>query len=205
QRVPSGRAIGFLVDAGRWLPPGAGWTRSARSAPAADGAITERAARCTLAPRTHRVRFLRGLGAAGAGVDARGPSRRSGTLDIDQCRQARRQGFRAHDHSQRSHPILRDQTPMSESQPPSDSVAYLLNGLPSLLARRVLEQVLCFEPRARAFAIVHVDDFDHAERLLAQLESSQRARVELLRGDLTTIDFGLSGREYLSLAAEVRR
>src|SRR5690606_8436006 len=63
----------------------------------------------------------------------------------------------------------------------------------------------CFEPRARAFAIVHVDDFDHAERLLAQLESSQRARVELLRGDLTAIDFGLSGREYLSLAAEVRR
>lgn len=94
---------------------------------------------------------------------------------------------------------------MSESQPPSDSVAYLLNGLPSLLARRVLEQVLCFEPRARVFAIVHADDVDYVERTLMELEPAQQSRIELLTGDLTAIDFGLSGAEYLSLAQQVRR
>src|SRR5690606_10209642 len=82
---------------------------------------------------------------------------------------------------------------------------YLVNGLPSLLARRVLEQVLCFEPRARVFAIVHADDVDYTERQLSHLDESQRARVELLMGDATALDFGLSGAEYLALAREVNR
>jgi len=94
---------------------------------------------------------------------------------------------------------------MSESQPPSDAVAYLVNGLPSLLARRVLEQVLCFEPRAKVFAIVHADDVDYVERTLAELEPVQQGRIELLIGDATAIDFGLSGAEYLALAQRVRR
>lgn len=94
---------------------------------------------------------------------------------------------------------------MSESQPPSDTVAYLVLGLPSLLARRLLEQVLCFEPRARVFAIVHADDVDYVERTLLELEPAQQARVELLTGDATAIDFGLSGPEYLMLAQRVRR
>lgn len=94
---------------------------------------------------------------------------------------------------------------MSESQPPLDTVAYLVNGLPSLLARRVLEQVLCFEPRAKVFAIVHADDVDYVERTLLELEPAQQGRIELLTGDPTAIDFGLSGAEYLTLAQRVRR
>jgi len=94
---------------------------------------------------------------------------------------------------------------MIESQPPFDPVAYLVNGLPSLLARRVLEQVLCFEPRAKVFAIVHADDVDYVERTLLELEPVQQGRVELLTGDPTAIDFGLSGAEYLTLAQRVRR
>lgn len=94
---------------------------------------------------------------------------------------------------------------MSQSQPPLDTGAYLVNGLPSLLARRVLEQVLCFEPRAKIFAIVHADDLDYVERTLLELEPAQQARVELLTGEPTAIDFGLSGAEYLTLAQRVRR
>lgn len=94
---------------------------------------------------------------------------------------------------------------MSESDPPFDSIAYLVNGLPSLLARRVLEQVLCFEPRARVHCIVHADDIDYVERTLTELEPAQQSRVELLTGDVTAIDFGLSGAEYLMLARRVRR
>jgi thioester reductase-like protein len=94
---------------------------------------------------------------------------------------------------------------MTRANGSTDGVGYLINGLPSLLARRVLEQVLCFEPRARVFAIVHADDLEHTERLLTHLETSQRTRVELLCGDLTAIDFGLSGSEYLSLAARIQR
>lgn len=94
---------------------------------------------------------------------------------------------------------------MSDSEIPSESCSYLVNGLPSLLARRVLEQVLCFEPRARVFSVVHADDIDFVQKTLAELEPAQRARVELLTGDVTRIDFGLSGQEYLELTKRVGR
>lgn len=94
---------------------------------------------------------------------------------------------------------------ISEFEPRSDASTYLLNGLPALLARRVLEQILCFEPRARVFAIVHTDDIDFAERIVKELDVAQASRVSLLTGDLTALDFGLGGREYMELARWVHR
>ncbi len=94
---------------------------------------------------------------------------------------------------------------MSASDPLVRPGAYLVNGLPSLLSRRVLEQVLCFEPRVKVFCIVHPDDVDYTERVLALFEESQRSRVELFAGDLTAIDFGLSGSEYLTLGRHVAK
>jgi thioester reductase-like protein len=83
--------------------------------------------------------------------------------------------------------------------------AYLVQGLPSVLARRVIEQVLCFEPRSRVYAIIHEDDADYTQKLLFEFESAQRSRVELIYGDLTAIDFGLAGSDYLLLANSVTR
>lgn len=94
---------------------------------------------------------------------------------------------------------------MSDSEVPSEVCCYLVNGLPSLLARRVLEQVLCFEPRAKVFSIVHADDIDYVQKTLVELEPAQRARVTLLAGDLSHLDFGLSGPEYIELTKRVGR
>ena len=94
---------------------------------------------------------------------------------------------------------------MSDSAVSGTTSAYLVNGLPSLLALRVVEQILCFEPRARVYAIVHEDDIDYTQRLLSELEGTQRSRVDLLPGNLASLDFGLSGSDYLLLASRVTR
>src|SRR5690606_38676877 len=42
-------------------------------------------------------------------------------------------------------------------------------------------------------------------RQLKGFDQSQRSRIELLSGDITALDFGLSRSEYLSLTRRVRR
>jgi thioester reductase-like protein len=51
--------------------------------------------------------------------------------------------------------------------------------------------------------LVNEAGFDRAHALIAQLSAAERERVELLRGDVTAMDFGLSGASYLDLAARV--
>jgi len=93
----------------------------------------------------------------------------------------------------------------SEVPRSSPGSRYLVTGLPSLLARRIVEQILGFEPRAFVHALVHEDDVDVAGRFLQALESQQRARIEVLSGDPVALDWGLSGSEYLELARCVNR
>jgi thioester reductase-like protein len=51
--------------------------------------------------------------------------------------------------------------------------------------------------------VVNEAGFDRAHALLSELAGHERERVELLRGDVTAMDFGLSGASYLDLAARV--
>ena len=85
---------------------------------------------------------------------------------------------------------------MTTSSPsPPLRVSYLVTGLPCLLARRIVEQILCFEPKAVVQALVHEDELDVARSFLEALDEPQRARVNVLSGDPTALDWGLSGSE----------
>lgn len=80
----------------------------------------------------------------------------------------------------------------------------LLTGLPDgFLARKLLDQLLITHPSLHVLCLVNEAGFDRAHALLAQLAAADRERVELLRGDVTAMDFGLSGASYLDLAARV--
>lgn len=79
----------------------------------------------------------------------------------------------------------------------------LLTGYPSFLARAVLSSLL--EARARGVTCLVPDKmWAQAETFLAALPHEDRDRVTLLRGDVASIDFGLSGAAYLELARKIR-
>jgi len=95
---------------------------------------------------------------------------------------------------------------VSRDAPVSSAAAhYLVTGLPSLLARRIVEQILGFEPRAFVHSLVHQDDVDVVGQFLAGLDAQQRARIRVLSGDPVALDWGLSGSEYVDLAKRVNR
>jgi thioester reductase-like protein len=80
----------------------------------------------------------------------------------------------------------------------------LLTGLPDgFLARKLLDQLLLAHPNSSMLCPVNDAGYDRAHALLSQLSAHDRERVELLRGDVTAMDFGLSGAAYLDLAARV--
>ncbi|MDB4985680.1 MAG: Sorbitol-6-phosphate 2-dehydrogenase [Myxococcaceae bacterium] len=80
----------------------------------------------------------------------------------------------------------------------------LLTGFPSNeLARRVFSRLLEREGNARVTVLVPERFVDHAGEWLSALPSGQRARTDVMVGDVAWLDLGLSGREYLELAARV--
>jgi thioester reductase-like protein len=86
----------------------------------------------------------------------------------------------------------------------SDERSILLTGFPSNeVARRVLPRLLEPERNARVTVLVPERFVDHAAEWLSALPGGQRARTEVMVGDVAFLDMGLSGREYLALAARV--
>lgn len=81
--------------------------------------------------------------------------------------------------------------------------AYLVTGYPGFRARKMVEHVLVAEPEARIFLIVREKFEQEANEALAALSPAKRARVEVLEGDVTAMDLGLSGKEYKHLAQRV--
>jgi thioester reductase-like protein len=81
----------------------------------------------------------------------------------------------------------------------------LITGFPSLVASRVLRTILSSEPSTLLYAIVRPSAFVQAEQVLGSLDRPHRERVILLEGDAASMDLGLSGPEYRSLASEVDR
>jgi thioester reductase-like protein len=77
----------------------------------------------------------------------------------------------------------------------------LVTGYPRLLARRIATEVLA-DPDARVVMLVRARFIDDARRWLTAL-GPDAARVEVLEGEVTAIDLGLGGREYLDLARRV--
>lgn len=80
----------------------------------------------------------------------------------------------------------------------------LLTGFPTtLLARRLLAKLLDKQPETQVCCLVPGKSLGAAELELAKLPASQRARVELIAGDTSDMDFGLSGRDFISLARRI--
>jgi thioester reductase-like protein len=85
----------------------------------------------------------------------------------------------------------------------------LLTGFPSFAARRMCEELLAVEEgdtkKALVHAIVPSKFASEAAVALDAFPLEQRARVNLIDGDATAMDLGLSGAEFRSLAGEVDR
>jgi thioester reductase-like protein len=80
----------------------------------------------------------------------------------------------------------------------------LLTGFPSNeLARRLLPRLLETNRDQRVSLLVPERFVDHASEWLSALPNGQRERTTVIVGDVASIDLGLSGREYLELAARV--
>lgn len=80
----------------------------------------------------------------------------------------------------------------------------LVTGFPSsFLARRVVQKVLETEPSGRITCVVQPKFQARAAEAIGELGAAQRKRVELIEGDIASMDLGLSGKEFRELAREV--
>ena len=86
---------------------------------------------------------------------------------------------------------------------PHEKVA-LVTGYPtSFLAARVVDKILSEEPTWSIRLVVQTKFLERAETQIAELAASDQARIRLLEGDAAAMDLGLSGEEFMQLAAEV--
>ncbi|MBN1652818.1 MAG: SDR family oxidoreductase [Deltaproteobacteria bacterium] len=85
-----------------------------------------------------------------------------------------------------------------------NSKVALLTGFPSgLIARRLLNKLLVAQRDIRVLCLTPESSLRRAQELLAALSEPDKQRVELLRGSVAAMDFGLSGARFLALAKEV--
>lgn len=80
----------------------------------------------------------------------------------------------------------------------------LLTGFPGLLARAVCSEIVR-DAHANVFATVSSKSIDEARAFVDGLTPDQRTRVRMIEGDSASIDLGLSGAEFRSLARDVTR
>lgn len=82
--------------------------------------------------------------------------------------------------------------------------ATLVTGLPSFTARRMVLKLLDVSDSGRVFALVRHPDAADVEEFVATLSEDARKRIKILIGDVTSMDLGLSGKEYRTLVEELR-
>jgi nucleoside-diphosphate-sugar epimerase len=79
----------------------------------------------------------------------------------------------------------------------------LVTGFPtSFLAVRMVRRLL-EEDRTELRLLVQEKFVTRARELLGEHSAAERSRVDILEGDVASMDLGLSGKEFLTLAAEV--
>ncbi|MDB4936969.1 MAG: oxidoreductase, short-chain dehydrogenase/reductase family [Labilithrix sp.] len=90
------------------------------------------------------------------------------------------------------------------TRPGFDEVV-LLTGFPSFAARKMCEELVRTGERTLVHAIVDPKAEPEAREALDALPLEQRARVNLIEGDASSMDLGLSGAELAALAPEIDR
>lgn len=80
----------------------------------------------------------------------------------------------------------------------------LVTGFPtSFLASRMVRKILAEEPHGVVRCVVQEKFLERARQVLETLPARDRERVKILDGDVAAMDLGLSGKEFVELAAEV--
>ncbi|MEO1273346.1 MAG: SDR family oxidoreductase, partial [Myxococcota bacterium] len=77
----------------------------------------------------------------------------------------------------------------------------LLTGFPTFAARYLLWHMAECEPNTHIACIVTEDELGRAQALIDAHQLT--SRIQLLTGDITALDLGLSGREYLDVVQNV--
>lgn len=86
----------------------------------------------------------------------------------------------------------------------TDQKVTVLTGFPNtFLAVKLLPELLASEPDGRVVCVVQPSQRERAEERLGALPADRRIRVELLEGEASHMDLGLSGAEFSRLASEV--
>ena len=79
----------------------------------------------------------------------------------------------------------------------------LVTGFPLFTARRMILHLLDEEKRGRIFLFARHRDAGLVDDFLSTLEEDERKRIEPLLGNVSSLDLGLSGREFKNLRASV--
>lgn len=86
---------------------------------------------------------------------------------------------------------------------PAPARHIFLTGFPGFIARRLLGQLLAEESGTHVVALVEERQMTAARRLVEDLPAAQGKRVQILTGDVTSLDLGLSGEEFEELRKHV--
>jgi dephospho-CoA kinase len=78
----------------------------------------------------------------------------------------------------------------------------LITGFPAFTARRMATKILGADPTAKIHLLVRSKLADDATAFLASLPAEHRARIQVVLGDVTDMDLGLSADEYQTLVNE---
>ncbi|MBI4510747.1 MAG: SDR family oxidoreductase [Deltaproteobacteria bacterium] len=88
-------------------------------------------------------------------------------------------------------------------QDPTPPEVVLVTGFPSFTASRLMQKIVTDDDEARVFLLTRDKLARSAEKLLAEWPDSQRRRIQVVVGDVSDMDLGLSGAEYKELAETV--
>jgi thioester reductase-like protein len=81
---------------------------------------------------------------------------------------------------------------------------FLITGMPSsFLAQKLLPQLLLKHPSAQLKCLVADAQLENAQQAVLRLAEADQSRVELIRGDVHAMDFGMSGARFLALAEQI--
>ena len=82
---------------------------------------------------------------------------------------------------------------------------HLVTGYPYFRGRKVVEHLVQVDRRALIYVVVPPEKAQEAEAAKLRWAPAQRDRIVMLDGDVASIDMGLSGNEYRTLARDVDR